>query len=224
MADFFNVNKLFDICYYIFSFFILNLLFMLLNIPIILFFLFVGISSIFAYFPLFLCCLLPTFPSFNILVYCMNKLFKNKGFNLMADFKKGLVLNFKQSLFIWSVELIFIFILYSNIKFFTLAYNNTVLSCIFIGIILIILLMTPFISLLISLFSNSSLNIVKNALILTFTRPMLTITNILLPLVCLVLFEVSPGTTFLFIASLLAFLFTFANRSLIQELELVSNN
>ena len=114
--------------------------------------------------------------------------------------------------------------LYSNITFFQLAFNNTIVSCIFLGILILLLLMTPFISLLISLFSNSSLNIVKNALVLTFTKPLLAITNILILIVALVLFEISPGTTFLFIGSLISFMFVWANKSLIQELQSVSEH
>lgn len=224
MSEYFNFNKLFDICNYIFSFLILNLLFMLLNLPAIFFILFVGISNILDYFPLFLICLIPLMPAFNILVYCMNKCFKNKGFNLFKDFKKGFLLNFKQSLIIWIFELFFVFVLYSNITFFKLAFNNTIVSCIFLGILILLLLMTPFISLLISLFSNSSLNIVKNALVLTFTKPLLAITNILILIVALVLFEISPGTTFLFIGSLISFMFVWANKSLIQELQSVSEH
>lgn len=224
MSEYFNFNKLFDICNYIFSFLVLNLLFMLLNIPIILFFLLVGISKISIYLPLFLLCLIPTMPAFNILVYCMRKLLKNKGFNLLSDFKKGFLLNFKQSLLIWFVELIFIFALYSNIVFFKSAYNNTIVSCLFLGLLIILLLMTPFISLLISLFSNNALNILRNALILIFKKPLLAITNILIFLAALVLFEISPAVTFLFITSLLAFLFVFSNRFLIEELETISNN
>ena len=224
MSEYFNFNKLFDICNYIFSFLILNLLFMLLNLPAIFFILFVGISNIFNYFPLFLICLIPLMPAFNILVYCMSKCFKNKGFNLLKDFKKGFILNFKQSLIIWIFELIFIFVLYSNITFFKVAFNNTIISCIFLGLLILLLLMTPFISLLISLFSNTSLNVIKNALVLTFTKPLLTLTNILVLLVALVLFEISPGTIFLFIGSLISFLFVWANRSLINELQAGSHN
>lgn len=224
MSDYFNFNKLFDICNYIFSFLVLNLLFMLLNIPVILFFLFIGISNITTYLPLFLLCLIPTMPAFNILVYCMNRLFKNKGFNLLADFKKGFLLNFKQSLLIWFIELVFIFALYSNVIFFKTAYNNTVVSCLFLGLLIILLLMTPFISLLISLFSNHSLTILRNSLILVFKKPLLAITNVLIFLVALVLFEISPAVTFLFITSLLAFLFVFSNRLLIHELEVISKN
>ncbi len=224
MSEYFNFNKLFDICNYIFSFLILNIFFMILNIPALWFFLFVGISNIFTYFPLFLICLLPTFPAFNVLVYCMNKFFKNKGFNLISDFKKGFLLNFKQSLFIWFIELIFIFALYSNILFFKSVYNNTFLSCIFIGLLILIILLTPFISLLVSLFSNTSSNIVRNALILIFKKPLLAITNILILVAALVLFEISPALTFLFISSLVAFVFVFANRFLLEELQSTSQN
>lgn len=222
MSEIFNLDKIFDVFNYIFSFFVLNLFFMIFNIPIILFFLFVGISNIFNYFPLFLLCLLPTVPTFNILIYCMNKFFKNKNIRLIKDFKSGLLLNFKQSICIWSVELILILALYSNIKFFKLIYNNTLLSCFFVGLLILLVIITPFISLLTSLFSMKSLDILKNAFILTFTRPILAITNILVFLISLVLFEISPGTTFLFIASFISFIFIFANKSLIKELENLS--
>ena len=82
--------------------------------------------------------------------------------------------------------------------------------------------MTPFISLLVSLFSIKTLDIFKNSFILIFTRPILAITNILLLLMSLVLFEISPGTTVLFIASILSFMFVFANKTLIKELENLS--
>lgn len=222
MSEIFNLDKIFDVFNYIFSFFVLNLFFMIFNIPIILFFLFVGISNIFNYFPLFLLCLLPTVPTFNILIYCMNKFFKNKNIRLIKDFKSGLLLNFKQSICIWSVELILILALYSNIKFFKLIYNNTLLSCFFVGLLILLVIITPFISLLTSLFSMKSLDILKNAFILTFTRPILAITNILVFLISLVLFEINPGTTFLFIASFISFIFIFANKSLIKELENLS--
>lgn len=222
MSEIFNLEKIFDVFNYIFSFFALNLLFMFFNIPVILFFLFVGISNIFNYFPLFLLCLLPTVPSFNILIYCVNKFFKNKDLNIISDFKKGFLLSFKQSIFIWAVELLLILALYSNIRFFKVAFNNTLLSCLFVGLLLLLILMTPFISLLVSLFSIKTLDIFKNSFILIFTRPILAITNILLLLMSLVLFEISPGTTVLFIASILSFMFVFANKTLIKELENLS--
>lgn len=222
MSEIFNLDKIFDIFNYIFTFFVLNLFFMLFNIPIVLFFLFVGISKVPDYLPLFLLCLLPTVPAFNVLVYCMNKFFKNKDVRLIKDFKNGLLLNFKQSICMWSIELILIFILCSNIKFFKLVYNNTLLSSLFVGLLLLLAIITPFLSLLVSLFSMKSVDILKNAFILTFTRPILAITNILILLISLVLFEISPGTTFLFVASILSFIFVFANRSLIKELENLS--
>lgn len=222
MSEYFNFNKLFDICSCIFSFFILNLFFIILNLPIIIFILSVGISKIFYFFPLFLVCLIPVLPTFNILLFCMNKFFKNKSFNLLKDIKKGFLLNTRQSLFIWIIELTFIFILYSNIMFFKMILNQTVISCLFITLLILIILMTPYISLLISLFSNNSLSVLKNSLILVFKKPMLTITNILILIFALMLFEISPAITFLFISSITAYLFIFANKKLIEELELLS--
>ena len=64
-----------------------------------------------------------------------------------------------------------------------------------------------------------SLPIIRSAFVLAFTRPLLTISNILLFAVSLVIFEIIPGTSILFIVSIFAFLLVFANRQLLAELE-----
>lgn len=219
MSEIFNIDKIFDVFNYIFYFFILNLVFLFFNIPVILFMLFVGVSNITTYFPLFLLSLIPTMPAFTILIYCMDKLFKNKSLSLFTDIKKAIKFNFKQSFFVWAIELILFLALYSNIRFFTSIYKNGFLSAVFLGISLLLVVVTPFLFILISLFSTDSLNNLKNAFILTFTRPILAITNILILLIALVIFEISPGTTFLFAASIVAYGLVFANKALIAQLK-----
>lgn len=223
LNEIFNLERLFDIFNYIFWFFMLNVLFWILNIPLIIFFLFIGIKGIFVFFPLFLLCLLPTIPAFTVLLYCVNKLYKNKNIRLFKDFFKGLKLNFKQSLFIWGIELLGIFILYSNIRFFSIATSGfLLLNCLFISLLVLIIAITPYITILISRFSMSTMEIVRLSFILTFTRPLLTITNLLLIIVSLVIFEIYPSLTILFISTILAFAIIFANRVLLKELEEIS--
>ncbi|MBS5884451.1 MAG: DUF624 domain-containing protein [Clostridium sp.] len=221
-GNFFNFEKIFDSFNYVFWFFLLNLFFMLFNIPLILFFIFIGISNIFKYFPLFLICLLPAMPIFTALLYCMNKIIVNKDLNIIKDFTNGIKLNFKQSFLIWFIELLLIIIIYFNIRFFSLIKYNVVLVCLFSAIAIIIAAVTPFIFILISRFKMKTIDILRTSFILCFTRPILTITNLLLFIFSLILFEITPGTIILFISSLLSFSLLFINKSLLYELEGIS--
>ncbi len=221
-GNFFNFEKIFDSFNYVFWFFLLNLFFMLFNIPLILFFIFIGISNIFKYFPLFLICLLPAMPTFTALLYCMNKIIVNKDLNIIKDFTNGIKLNFKQSFLIWFIELLLIIIIYFNIRFFSLIKYNVVLVCLFSAIAIIIAAVTPFIFILISRFKMKTIDILRTSFILCFTRPILTMTNLLLFIFSLILFEITPGTIILFISSLLSFSLLFINKSLLYELEGIS--
>lgn len=220
MKEIFNLEKLFSSFDYVFWFFLLNLFFMLLNLPLILFMLSIGINNISTYFPLFLLCSVPFVPSLTVLIYCMGKLIRYKDLNLFKDFFHGLKINFKQSILLWCGELITVLILYSNIRFFSNFKNGMFFNCIFIVLLLGLFFVTPYIYILISRFSMKSFDIIKSSFILAFTRPLLTLTNTLIIIIPLILFQISPGTTILFISSVLAFLLSFSNKSLLEELEL----
>ena len=224
MQDIFDLDKIFDTFNYIFWFFMLNLFFLIFNIPVILFFIFMGINKIGEYLPLFLICLIPSAPSFTVILYCMRKLIFTKDLSLFSDLKKGLKLNFIPSIKIWIPELLMILIISSNIKFFTSFYRSIFLVCIFSILLVFVFSITPYIYILISRFSMNSFDILKTSFTLTFTRPIITITNILLLIVSIVIFELSPATMSLFIISIFAFSLIFFNKSLIKELEQISKN
>lgn len=224
MNENFNLKKLFDWFDYIFYFFSLNLFFLILNIPIVWFIMFVGISKASTYLPLFLLCLIPTGTSLTAMLYCMGKLLRDKSLNVFKDFIKGIKLNLKQSLFFWLSELIIVFILYFNIKFFSTVNYNLILIGIFIFISILIATTTPYIYILMSRFSMKNIDLLKTSLILTFTRPLMTVSNILICLVSLLLFEMVPGAMCLFIFSIFTFLLSYINRALISQLELLSKN
>lgn len=214
---FLNVENLLTFFNYVFWFFILNLIFLLFNIPAISFFMFIGISSINTYLPLFLLTLLPFGPSFTMLLYCTGKIIRNKDLNFMEDIKLGFKLNFKQSTVVWIIELILILILNINIRFFSRF--NFLLVGVFILLSIILLVITPYLYLLISRFSLKTLDLIKNSIILAFTRPLISLANIFCILFSMILFELSPGTTFLFMGSILAFLINYCNKFLLQEIE-----
>lgn len=222
MTNFFNIEKLFTFFNYVFWFFILNLVFLVVNIPAVAFFMFIGISNIGTYLPLFLLALIPFGPSFTMLLYCTGKLIRNKDLDLFQDIKQGFKLNFKQSTLIWIVELIIIFALNTNIRFFSR--YSPILSGIFVLLSIVLLLTSPYIYVLISRFSLSTKALIKNVVILAFTRPLISIGNVLAMVFTMILFEISPGTTFLFMGSILAFLINYCNKFLITELEASSSD
>lgn len=215
----FSLQKILNAFNYVFWFFGLNIFFLIFNLPLILFFMFIGLEGIITYLPLFLLTLVPLMPSLTVMFYCMGKLIRDKDLDLFHDIFNGLKLNLKQSLLIWCGELILIFILISNIRFFTLYKFNLILTCIFIGLCLLLVAITPYIFVLISRFSIKSYPLIKNSLILAITRPFLSIVNIIILLICFILFEIIPGTTILFIGSIFAFLITFCHKPILELLE-----
>ena len=223
MNNIINIEKILTFFNYVFWFLTLNLLFLVVNTPLVLFLIFIGISKIGTYLPLFLLCAIPFAVSFTSLLYCMSKLIKNYEIEPFKDFIKAFKSNFKNATTIWILELIAIFILYTNIKFFSQIKGSILFTGLFTGLLFVILLITPHIFMLTSKFSMNILSTIKSASILTITRPIITISNILCLLVTLVLFEINPATTVLFIGSIASFLIAFANKTLIKELEEKAN-
>lgn len=219
MSEFFNLEKILTLFNYIFWFFMLNIFFIVLNIPVILFFMFIGLRNVTTYLPLFLISLIPFGASFTTLLYCMRKLIKYKDISLIEDFKKGLKYNFKQSTIMWSLELLLIFLLSFNLRFFSTTYYNLILSSLFIGFLIITLLTTTYIFVLISRFSMNSMEILRASVILTFTKPLISVGNVLIFLFTLILFEISPGTTVIFMGSIASFLVMLLNKNLLENLE-----
>ena len=107
----FSLQKILNAFNYVFWFFGLNIFFLIFNLPLILFFMFIGLEGIITYLPLFLLTLVPLMPSLTVMFYCMGKLIRDKELDLFHDIFNGLKLNIKQSLLIWCGELILIFIL-----------------------------------------------------------------------------------------------------------------
>lgn len=224
MSDFINIQKILTFFNYVFWFLTLNVFFLVLNTPLVLFFLFVGISKITTYLPLFLISAIPFAVSFTALIYCMDKLLKNKEISPVRDYFKAVKSSFSNSTIMWVIELLAIFIIYTNIKFFNNMNASVLITGFFVLLLLILLCVTPYTFILTGKFSMNILSTVRSALVLTITRPVATVSNILCLLVTLVIFEVNPGTTFLFMGSIATFLMVFINRNLIKELEQRANS
>ena len=71
LSEFFNVERIMDFCYKIWYFLVINFLFVISNIPVLLFLLLVGGSQIRTYLPLFLLSLAPMAPALSAVMYAL---------------------------------------------------------------------------------------------------------------------------------------------------------
>ena len=89
MEELFNIERVLGFCEKICYFFTVNLLFILSNIPVLLFLLFVGAGKIRECLPLFLLCLVPTAPALSAVMYAMNRLIQGTEGRALRDYKRG---------------------------------------------------------------------------------------------------------------------------------------
>ena len=219
MKDYFNIERLMTYCNYVFYFLCINLLCVVLNIPLFLFIIFIGIKQIPVYFPLFLICCIPIPVSFCACFYCMSKFLKNKDLNIFKDFIKGIKYSFFQSTFIGIIYLIIIFILYTNIKYSI--DNNLNINLLFFFIILLSFILLSSINslLLISKFSIKTTQILKYSFIITFTKPTLTLANGFCFVFGIYIFTIYPIQMFFFLFSLISFFVYIINKHFLSYLE-----
>lgn len=219
MDQIFDMEKVMSFFNYVYYFFILNLLFLLCNIPFIGFYFLVGISSIGEFLPLFLLCLLPIAPSLCALFYCMNKLIINKDIYPFREYIKGYKSNFKQSVVIGVIQLISIFIICISMRIFASIPKFAIFTFILIIELALIILITPFLYLFISRYAMKSIDIIKISFITVIGKPLYAMGNAIVFIFMLMLFEITAGTTFLFIGVVYAFLIVLSNKKLFSKLE-----
>ena len=219
MSSIFNVEKMLEFFNTIFYFLMTNLLFLIFNLPLLWFIFFVGISRIETYLPLFLVCLIPTGPALVALLYSMRQYVAYKDTTVWIPWMKSYKTNFKTALPLTLIQLSAIFILICNIQIFSSIYPILGLRIFFTLLTAILILSIPYAYLLIMRFHVSTLGALKSSLALVFTYPVLSVCNVMLFLFVLMLFELSAGTTFLFISTIYAFCVVISNRLVLKKLE-----
>ena len=178
----FGEGPLYTIANYVNWFIMGNLYFLLLNIPLFIVFTFFisnGTKPLpqgFAY--IILICCIPIGPSVTALLSVMGKLIREKDISITKDFFKAYKVNFSQSLFFWTLEILILFIVYIDIKFFiSNSYPKVLLIFIFIimgSIFLISLHVFP----IISRFYFSKKDILKVSAYYTIMKFNITIINL----------------------------------------------
>ena len=219
MEELFNIEKVLGFCEKVCYFFTVNLLFIISNIPALLFLLFVGAGQIRECLPLFLLCLLPMAPALSAVMYAMNRLIRGTEGNVLRDYKKGYARDFLRKAGLGAGQLLVILMCWTNIVFFTVQFRVLPLAILFILLFAAAVLVTPNLYMLVSRYEMGNIQTAKTAVTLLFAKPVFTLGNIVALFLILAAFEISAGTTVLFMGSAYGFLVMFMNQSVLRQLE-----
>lgn len=219
MGELFNIEKVFGFCEKVCYFFTVNMLFVLSNIPVLLFLLFVGAGRIRECFPLFLMCLLSLAPALSAVMYAMNRLIHGIERNALKDYKKGYCRDFMQKIRLGVGQLFVVLICWTNVEFFAVQIRIIPLAVLFVLLFAAAVLVPPNLYMLVSRYEMKNMQIVKTAITLLIAKPVFTLGNIVALAVILAAFEISAGTTVLFMGSVYGFLVMFMNQGVMQSLE-----
>ncbi len=212
MGELFNIEKVLGFCEKICYFFTVNLLFIISNIP-------VGAGQIRERLPLFLLCLLPMAPALSAVMYAMNRLIHGTEGRALRDYRKGYCADLWQKAKLGAGQLLVILVCWTNIEFFSVQIRILPLAVLFIILFAAAVLVTPNLYLLISRYEMSNLQIARTAVTLLVAKPIAALGNIAALGVVLAAFEISAGTTVLFMGSVYGFLVMFMNQSVMRQLE-----
>lgn len=219
MEELFQIEKVLGFCEKVCYFFMINLLFIVSNIPVLLFLLFVGAGQIRECLPLFLICLIPMAPALSSVMYAMNRLIRGTEGKPFQDYKKGYCSDILQKIELGAGQVLVILLCWTNIEFFTLQMRIFPLAVLFILLFVTAVLVTPNLYMLASRYKMKNIQTVKAAVTLLIARPVSTLGNIVALGIVLAAFEISAGTTVLFMGSTYGFLVMFMNQGVMRQLE-----
>lgn len=217
-----GIDVFMNICNYVMWFFIGNLYFLICNLPLCIFFIFIGIKNVEAALPLFLLVSLPFGPAVTALLYAMGKLVKEKDLSITKCFFTSYKTNFKQSLLLWTLQLLLLTILHLNIQFFKFSSFGYLLMPFFYISIALISVLGLYAYPLIAKFHISLLEVIKASLTISIYKFPITIGNLIILVFAMILMDAKPSYVVLFIASITCYLLMFLQKDLHKELELKS--
>lgn len=219
MGELFNLEKILNACDRFLYFLKINFFFLLFNIPVLMFFLFQGISQIRTYLPFFLLCMLPAAPALCAVFFSMNRLLHNQDTTAWKDFMTGYKDSWGKKIALGAIQAMLVWMFWTNVEFFSIQIPVFPLMVIFIILFAFALIITPDLYLLASRYEMKILDYLKGALVMSVTKPVLTLGNIAVLAFVLMLLEIRAGTVVLFMASIYGFIVVFMSRNVIREID-----
>lgn len=218
-SEAFRLDNILNACEKIWYFLKVNILFIIFNLPILLFLLFVGFGQIRTYLPLFMLCAVFFGPAISAVFFCMNRLLHKYDTGAFRDFMKSYFDSLGRKFSISFIHMFFTLVFWTNIEFFTKDMKIFPLSLLFVIAFVLAVLITPNLYLLTSRYEMSIKDTFIGAITITVTRPLLTLSNFIIFTFVLMLFEIKAGTFVLFISSIYGFLIVFMNQKVFKELD-----
>lgn len=211
----FHERALYKYTNYFYWFLMGNIYFALLNIPLLflLFFSSPPQSLKPSILEVFLCCL-PIGPAFTALLGVMGKLIREKHVNITRDFFRMYKMNFKQSSFLWIIELVVLTILYIDIK----SVNNP-FRILFIILFVIVFLTGLYIFPIISRFHVKTKDVIIFSFIYLFKHFKATVFIMLSVIFSAIIFSAIPSMSILFIASLQCYCIMYFQNDILKNIE-----
>lgn len=219
MANLFSMERIMGFCEKVCYFFAVNFMFVVSNLPVLAFLLFVGVSEVRTYLPIFLLCMVFMAPALSAVFYSMNRLIRGIETGGIRDYVHGYKSDFGQKMKLGAGHMLVILILWTNIEFSALQIKNLPLTVLFGILAALAVLVTPNLYMLISRYEMKNMQIVRTACTLLIARPVATLGNIVALGTVLMAYELCAGTTVLFMGSLYGFLVMFMNQKIMIDLE-----
>lgn len=215
----FNMEKILNVCDKIMYFLKINMLFLLSSLPVLLFFLFVGISQVRTCLPLFLLCLAFSGPALCAVFFSMNRLLHGTETSAWKDYKTGYTDSWGMRMKMSLLHMLLIWMFWTDIEFFSIQKPFLPLTILFIILFAVTVLITPNLYLLASRYEIKILECFKGALTLGITKPLLTLGNTAMAAVILMLLEIKAGTVILFMVSIYGYVVVYMNQKVFQAIE-----
>lgn len=218
----FGEGTIYTIINYASWFFLGELYFLLMNIPLLLILIVIsynGASSASDYIVPIIICAIPIGPAATALLSVMGKLVREKDLNITKDFFKAYKASFFQSLFFWALEIIMIATLVMDIRFFNASSYPNVLTILIFIIVSFILLMGMYVFPIISRFYLSTKCILKTAAYYILRKLHITSLNFIILLsIGFISFKV-PIFTLAFMGSIICYLIMFYQQEVLFEIQ-----
>ncbi|MCM8709642.1 DUF624 domain-containing protein [Clostridium sp. SYSU_GA19001] len=216
----FGEGPIYTITNYIMWFFLGNFYFMVCNIPFL--FILLGFNGTFTmeYAVLLILSSLPIGPAYTALLSAMGKLVREKDVNITRDYFKAYKINFLQSLFLWTLQIVIITILFVDIRFFAVNAFGKFIIPIFYGLILIVIFTGIYVFPIISRFYLKTKDILKVSFFYMFSKIKVTLTCASIFVIAYFILIKITSTAVLFIMSVLCFSIMYIQKDLLRELQI----
>lgn len=214
--EFFN-GPLYIALSYVYYFFAANVLFLISNLVFIIVYL-AAEPNIYSYMLLFITAI-PFGPSISALLSIMGKLLKEKEIDVWKDYSRAYKDNFKQALKIWIFLLLAMGILMVDIRVVSSIPSYKFVGAFFLGIMLILMLITLYAFPILSRFYMKTVDIIRASMYFSIRRLPTTAVKIVIIIGTFYLLKYLGFFGFMFFTSVIAYLIMFYDRGALAELE-----